>query len=612
LLGLINDILDFSKIEAGKLDLEIVDFDLRAMLEGLAGALALEAQAKGLELVVGLAPGTPSLVRGDPGRLRQILANLAGNALKFTAAGEVAVSCAVAAELPEALVLQFTVRDTGIGIPQDRLEMLFDKFSQVDASTTRQYGGTGLGLAISRELVEMMEGEIQVSSVEGQGSLFTFTVPLGRPSVLESPEPELAEHLKGGRVLVVDDNQTSGDMLVSLLNDWGLVAEVTQDPAEVVQILTRERAAGVPFRIILIDGTLPEIESAEFSRRLKSEEGMAEVPLVLLASLVNLPGPEKLEEAGFDGAVTKPISSLELKSVLIRLLDPEGNHPSFSPASSVHGGADDLIERISARKARILLAEDNVTNQQVALGILKKFGLSADAVANGEEAVQALITIPYDLVLMDVQMPEMDGLEATRRIRNPRYGCLDSQVPIVAMTAHAMAGDKEKCLEAGMNDYISKPVDPDGLAQALTQWLTLDESPGAEHSPGPSGRTAMRGDGQALPVWDREGMLERVMGDQELVENIIEVFVDDIPLQIEKLRGYLDAQDAHQVEHRAHTIKGAAANVGGEALKDVARAIEQAGRNEDLGAARASMAELEVQFATLDGIIRAYLAGADH
>jgi CheY-like chemotaxis protein/HPt (histidine-containing phosphotransfer) domain-containing protein len=612
LLGLINDILDFSKIEAGKLDLEIVDFDLRAMLEGLAGALALEAQAKGLELVLDLAPGTPTLLRGDPGRLRQILANLTGNALKFTDAGEVAVSCEVVAELPEALVFQFTVRDTGIGIPQDRLEMLFEKFSQVDTSTTRQYGGTGLGLAISRELVEMMEGEIQVSSVEGQGSIFSFTIPLGRPSVLDSPELELPEHLKGGRVLVVDDNQTSGEMLVSLLNDWGLVAEVTQDPSEVIPILTRGRTAGVPFRIVLIDGTLPDIESAEFGRGLKSQAGMSDVPLVLLASLVNLPGPNKQEEAGFAGAVTKPISSLELKSVLTRLLDPEGNHPPFSPASSVHGVAENLIERISARKARILLAEDNVTNQQVALGILKKFGLSADAVANGEEAVQALITIPYDLVLMDVQMPEMDGLEATRRIRNPRYGCLDSQVPIVAMTAHAMAGDKEKCLEAGMNDYISKPVDPDGLAQALTQWLTLDESPGAEHSPGPSGRTAMRGDGQALPVWDREGMLERVMGDQELVENIIEVFVDDIPLQIEKLRGYLDAQDAHQVEHRAHTIKGAAANVGGEALKDVARAIEQAGRNEDLGAARASMAELEVQFATLDGIIRAYLAGADH
>ncbi|MFA7329487.1 MAG: PAS domain S-box protein [Candidatus Delongbacteria bacterium] len=466
LLVLINDILDFSKIEAGRLELERLDFDLQDLLDDFAATLAVRVQEQGLELRCSVDPAVPVRLCGDPGRLRQILTNLVGNAVKFTPAGSVTVRVLLEEELPTDdagpadVRLRFVVRDTGIGIPADKLDQLFDKFTQVDASTTRRYGGTGLGLAISKQLSELMGGSIGVESAPGQGSEFWFTVRLGR-----------------------------------------LAGEAGPPRA----------AAGPPIR---------------------------------------------------------PLPGL-----------------------------------LAGRPARILLAEDNPTNQQVAQGILAKLGLRADAVATGEEVLRALADIPYDLVLMDVQMPQMDGLEATALIRAGQSGVRDPAVPIIAMTAHAMQGDRERCLEAGMNDYVTKPVDPRALAMALERWLPRGRGEGG---PRPEAAGAPERDetapGATPPdrlLWNRAALLERLLQDGELAAVIMTAFLGDIPQQLQALRGYVEEGDAAGAERQAHTIKGAAANVGAEGLQGAAHGLERAARDGDLATVRAGLAGLEDAFEAL-------------
>ena len=477
LLGLINDILDFSKIEAGKLDLETLDFDLSSLLDDFAATLAVRAHEKGLELLCAADPEVPTLLRGDPGRLRQILTNLAGNAVKFTHAGEVAVRVSlVERESRNDVLLRFSVRDTGIGIPADKIGLLFDKFSQVDASTTRQYGGTGLGLAISKQLAELMGGEVGVSSEEGKGSEFWFTARLGKQAEGAQAESRPPADLRGVRVLIVDDNATSREILTTRLTSWGMRPSEAQDGPGALQALYRALDENDPFRIAVIDMQMPGMDGEALGRAIKADERLADTRMVMLTSLGTRGDARRFEEIGFAAYATKPIRHQELKAVLsLALTERAGAEPTPRPIVTRHT-ARETLNRFAGRKARILLAEDNITNQQVALGILKKLGLRADAVANGAEAVKALETIPYDLVLMDVQMPEMDGLEATRRIRNPQSAVVQiTRIPIIAMTAHAMQGDRERCLEAGMNDYVSKPVSPQALAEALEKWLPKED-----------------------------------------------------------------------------------------------------------------------------------------
>jgi PAS domain S-box-containing protein len=487
LLSIVNNILDYSKIEAGKMEIETLDVDLHSLIGDLVASMAVQAHAKGLELSCQIDPNVPALLRGDPGRLRQVLTNLVGNAVKFTQDGEVIIGASLESEKGETVILRISVRDTGIGIPEERRSMIFDKFTQADASTTRRYGGTGLGLAISRQLVGLMGGDMRVESEEGEGSTFWFTVPLQKQA--------------------------------------------------------REAA---------------------------------------------LPAPQPSDVRGFR----------ELKRV-----------------------------RFEAG-VRILLVEDNITNQQVALGILEKLGLEADAVNNGVEALKALETIPYDLVLMDVQMPVMDGIEATRRIRNverePPTSDLrpptSGRLPIVAMTAHAMEGDRERCLDAGMNDYLSKPIDPQALADVLRRWLRTEvggpevggrrpEVGGQETEVGGQrsevrGQRSEKGGRQSavegkFPVFDREGMLRRMMGDVELAMAVVNRFLEDMPRQIEALKGFLESGDAPAAQRQAHTIKGASANVGGERLRNAALQAETAVRDEDLNRALSLTPELELEFSRL-------------
>jgi PAS domain S-box-containing protein len=461
LLALLNDILDFSRIEAGKLELESVDFELREVLDELAAPLILRARAKGLSLKCEVDRNVPSSVCGDPGRLRQILTNLVGNAVKFTEVGEISVRASLVERTATDFLLRFTVRDTGIGISPEQQQKLFQKFTQADASTTRRYGGTGLGLAIAKDLAELMGGEIGVTSTLGVGSEFWFTVRL------------LAQRL-------------------------------------------RDLPATVPFTSRFSQASLP--------------------------------------------AIRKP-------------------------------------------GARILIAEDNVVNQEVALGILRKLGLRADAVGDGAEALELLKSLPYDLVLMDMQMPEMDGLEATRIIRNPQSAVLNHQVPVVAMTANAMRGDRERCLKAGMNDYITKPVSSQALVEALNSWLpsNLRETPPDVSAGGISAGELP----PEVPIFDRAVLVARMMGDEALSDRILSRFLESTPQQIESVRQSLTSGNATAAKRTAHAIKGAASNISAEQLRRVAFELEQAANAGNLDAANCHLAELQSQFERLKEAIQA-------
>ena len=609
LLSLINDILDFSKIEAGKLDLEILDFDLSDLLDDFATALALRAHDKGVELICAADLGVPVFLRGDPGRLRQILNNLAGNSIKFTHSGEVAVRVSLEEESETECLLLFSVRDTGIGIPADKIDLLFNKFSQVDASTTRKYGGTGLGLAISKQLAELMGGEVGIKSEEGKGSEFWFTARLAKqPAGRQEEGPVLAD-LHGVRVLIVDDNATNREIMSNRFGSWGLRPLEVEDGPGALKVLYQALTENDPFRLAVIDMQMPDMDGETLGRVIKADQRLAAIRLVMLTSLGARGDSRRFEEIGFVAYATKPIRHQELKAVLsLALAAGERVVEAVSqPIITSHKARELLKNRFASRKARILLADDNITNQQVAMGILQKLGLSAEAVANGAEAVKALETIPYDLVLMDCMMPEMDGYEATAQIRNPQGKCLKPTIPIIAMTANAMQGDREKCLDAGMNDYVTKPISPQLLAEALDKWLPQATEPAEEQAPplpvikasvvAPEPETV-------LAVFDRAGLMERVMDDEGLANRLLAGIVEDIPRRIALLKGCLASGDGAGVALEAHTIKGAAANIGGEALRAAAFMVEQAAKAGDLNAAGQHLPNLETQFARLQQAIQ--------
>ncbi|MCX5856052.1 MAG: response regulator [Deltaproteobacteria bacterium] len=595
LLVVINDILDFSKTEAGKLEMETLDFDLRAMLDDFAAMLALRAHDKGLEFICAAAPDVPAYLCGDPGRLRQILTNLTGNAVKFTHNGEIAVRASRVSETDTEAVLRFSIKDTGIGIPAEKQELLFHKFTQADASTTRQYGGTGLGLAISKELAERMGGEIGVISKEWHGSEFWFTVRLGKQPEGAQTESLPPADIRGAHVLVVDDNATNREVLITQFKALGVRAEETPDGPTALLALCRARDAGDPFRAAILDMQMPGMDGATLARAIKVDKTLKDTSLVLMTSLGQRGDAKQMEEIGFAAYLTKPARQSELFGCLsVVLVDTAVAQPAQSIVTR------HTIREMRRGAVRILLAEDNITNQQVAVGILKKLGLRADAVANGEEAVKALETLPYDLVLMDVQMPEMDGMEATRQIRDPQSAVRNHHIPIIAMTAHAMQGDRERCLKVGMNDYVTKPVDPQALVEALDKWLPKETAKTTDQAPGaPEGTAFVSAHEPEALVFDKAGMMARLMDDEDLARTVAEGFLADIPRQIEVLRGYLEAGNAPGAERQAHTIKGASANVGGECLRAVAFEMEKAAKAGKLEAVMARLPEIERQFARL-------------
>jgi PAS domain S-box-containing protein len=594
LLKILNDILDFSKVEAGQLDLEMLDFDLRALLDDFAAMLALRVQGKGLEFICAAAPDVPAYLRGDPGRLRQVLLNLAGNAVKFTHKGEIAVRASLVSETDDEALIRFSVKDTGIGIPAVKQGTLFQKFTQADASTTRKYGGTGLGLAISKQLAEMMGGEAGVASEEGHGSEFWFTARFAKQAEHERNIAPPAE-IRGVHILVVADNATNREVLTAQLLAWGVRLEEAPNRPAALQALYLARDAGDPFRVAILDMQMPGMDGTALGRAIKVDEKLKDTRLVIMTSLGQRGDAKRMQEIGFAAYLTKPARHSEILDCLSAVLAGTGVTQQAQPIVTRHS-----IREMRRGAVRILLAEDNITNQRVALAILKKLGLRADTVANGAEAVKALEIIPYDLVLMDGQMPEMDGLEATRQIRNPQSAVQNHQIPIIAMTAHAMQGAREKCIEAGMNDYVSKPVSPQALAEALDKWLPKEPAAATKQAtPKPEEIVPVSVEEPGTPVFDKPDMMARLMDDEDLARRVVGGFLEDIPRQIEVLKGYLEAGDAASAERQAHSIKGASANVGEERLREVAFEMEKAAKAGDLESITARLPELEIQFARL-------------
>ena len=473
LLSIINDILDFSKIEAGKLDLEFIDFNLRKTIGELVTLPAVQAQSKGLEFAYQIDPEVPFLLKGDPGRLRQIIMNLATNAIKFTKQGEVVLRVFVEKETKTDVILRFVIRDTGIGISVPNQMTLFNSFAQVDASTTRKYGGTGLGLAICKRLAELMGGEIGVQSGgHRKGSLFWFTCRFEKQSQSTVQIPDIPDIIQGKRILIVDDNQTNLDILNGYLKLWGCSCDMASSAEMALSLMHAVAKASAPYDLVISDMLMPEIDGAELGRRIKADPLLRQTLMIMLTSHGMRGDASEVKRIGFSAYLTKPVRRSLLFDCMVTVLSRKEQHSETlqrSPLVTRHS-----LSENQAQTVRILLVEDNLVNQKLALALLKRFGFVADVVGNGKLALDALASTDYDLVLMDVQMPEMDGLEATRRISDGQAGKANSALPIIAMTAHAMKGDREKCLDAGMTDYVSKPIKLDTLLQTIEKQLAGD------------------------------------------------------------------------------------------------------------------------------------------
>jgi CheY-like chemotaxis protein len=591
LLGLINDILDFSKIEAGKLELETLDFDLRALLDDFAEMMAFKANEKDLEFICSVAPETPSFLRGDPGRLRQVLVNLTGNAIKFTHEGEIVVRVGLESETEENVVIRITVRDTGIGIPSEKIGSLFQQFTQVDASNTRKYGGTGLGLAISKQLANAMSGDVGVKSEEGQGAEFWVTLCFSRQpeSGLTRDMSSLAE-IRGVRILVVDDNLSNRGIMLEQFHAWEARAGEAPDGETALRLLRSAALEGDPFKAAILDRKIPKIDGEALGKIIKSDPALVDTRLVLMTSLGERGDARRFRDIGFSAYLIKPVRQSELYECLAELFDclsvvlTEGKSKTSESLVTRH-----TIREMRRGSVRILLAEDNITNQYVALGMLKKMGLTADTVIDGKEALKALELDRYDLVLMDVQMPEMDGIAAAKAIRDLEIKTKNRDVPIVAMTAHTGQDDRRKCLEAGMNDYLSKPVDPKALAKILNKWL-----PEEKESAVPS-KAIIRNP----MIFNKTELVTRLMGDEDLARVVLEGFLEDVPKLIENLKNALEDSDPAGIDRHADTIQGAAASVGGENLRRAASELGRSAKSLDMEHIRSDFTELEKQLVLL-------------
>ncbi|MTW22423.1 response regulator [Allochromatium palmeri] len=574
LLALINDILDFSKIEAGKLELERLDFDLRLMLEDVLEVMAFNAHEKDLELTYRLAPEVPTAVRGDPRYLRQIIVNLMGNAIKFTSQGEVGVQLSLERADAGRALIRFEVHDSGIGIPEEQLGKLFTAFNQVDSSTTRRFGGTGLGLVIAKQLAELMNGSIGLESQPGQGSRFWFTAEFEcAPQALldhQGQEGRLADI----RVLVVDDHASNRTQAAALLHADGCQVTLASRAGDALRALHQAAQAKTPFDVALLDLRMPDPNGLQLARLIKQEPGLRDTPLVLLTALAKRDDMAHLNSGDFAGYLTKPLRQQLLRDCLLRVMGRA--HPELEVASPVKRDDDWRgSERPVDSEARILIVDDNPTNQIVARGILEKLGYpTPDMAGNGLEALEALSRAHYDLVLMDGQMPEMDGFETARLIRRGEAGVLDPQVPIIAMTALVMQGDVQRCLDAGMNAYISKPVQPRDLSRIIAAQLARKVS--AQYEQVSESMIESGPDAASASVsFDANDMLERVMGDRDIACEVIEQFLLDAPTRLQELRACQESGDQVEVRRKAHSLVGLAANISASRLQGLASTLEE-------------------------------------
>jgi two-component system sensor histidine kinase/response regulator len=577
LLTVINDILDFSKVEAGKLDLEHIDLDLRDTVEDVARLMGIQAHPKGLEVTASIDPTIPDLLRGDPGRLRQVLVNLCGNAVKFTTAGEISIDVRMIERAERSAKIRIEVRDTGIGIPADRLPLLFKPFTQVDASMTRRFGGTGLGLSIARRLIELMGGEAGAESVEGSGSTFWFTATLEcRPatSALSGIMPKRLTRslLRNRRVLIVDDNATNRKVLTGQLARCGIDAVASQSCDEALELMNAACDNRTPFEVALVDQQMPDQDGAAFGKQVMADARLRPTRLILLTSSGLRGDGQRFAELGFAGYLLKPVTQWDLVDCLMLVLQ--------ASAADWHTRTQPIITRHHLRtqrerdKYRILVAEDNLVNQKVARVTLEKLGYRVDVVANGIEVIRGWESGRYDMILMDCQMPEMDGYEATREIRRREEG-RGERIPIIALTAHAMKGADDECFAAGMDAHLTKPIMRDKLVSCLGRFIREDVTievpvlPAAAYSPAAQ---------EANPPVDVEALRILIDGDPAFERELINDFISSGRATLDELLLAIHRNDLHAVQRSAHNLKGATANLRAVTATSLADQLEVAAR----------------------------------
>jgi signal transduction histidine kinase/CheY-like chemotaxis protein len=602
LLGLINDILDFSKIEAGKLDMESVDFSIDDIMSEASDLAAVKTAEKGLELLVKLAPNLPKMLTGDPLRLKQILVNLAGNAAKFTEKGEVVMTCDIAERNEKRVLLKFSVKDTGIGMTKAQQGNLFQAFSQADTSTTRKYGGTGLGLTISKRLAEMMGGAIGASSEYGKGSTFFFTAKFGiADSDVTCRHVETDDLLHHMRVLVVDDNATAREIFESYLGAMGFRTASEANGNTAIELI-KQATDTDPFQVVLVDWQMPGMDGVETARRIIALPDIEPKPKIIMATAYDRnEATEQSKGVNLNGIIVKPVSQSALFDAIMVAF---GRRIQAKSRQDQH----DLEEIKQIQGARILLVEDNEINQEVAVEILQGAGLIVDVANHGKEGVQAALEKEYDLILMDIQMPVMGGMEATKKIREIKTA---ETLPIIAMTAHAMSGDREKSLKAGMQEHVTKPINPPELFKALVQWIKPGErqAPDVPVSDQPDAQPAIQGSDelpQSLPGIDMAQGLGRINNNRKLYKNLLLKVKRDYADAAEQFSSLIKNNDLEEARRLAHSIKGVAGNLGAKKLQDAARVVEDR-LNPESGQVLPTPKEMEL-FAGEMAVVQAGLA----